>query len=77
MSRYDVPAVNAYDPDIVLEDQIERAGVIGFLLPANYYKQLARYIGLCVHQHIRQVGALRQLDRSRSQLPLYVYSDEF
>jgi type IV secretory pathway TraG/TraD family ATPase VirD4 len=77
VSRYDIPSVNAYDPDIVLEDEIERAGVVGFYLPANYYKQLARYIGLCVLQHVQQVGALRQLDRSRSQLPLYVYSDEF
>jgi len=51
--------------------------IIGFFLPANYYKQLARYIGLCVLQHVQQVGALRQLDRSRSQLPLYVYADEF
>jgi type IV secretory pathway TraG/TraD family ATPase VirD4 len=77
VSRYDIPSVNAYDPDIVLEDEIERAGVVGFFLPANYYKQLARYIGLCVLQHVQQVGALRQLDRSRSQQPLYVYSDEF
>src|SRR5262249_10561653 len=77
VSRYDIPSVNAYDPDIVLEDEIEHAGVVGFFLPANYYKQLARYVGLCVLQHLQQVGALRQLDRSRSQQPLYVYSDEF
>jgi len=77
VSRYDIPSVNAYDPDIVLEDEIDRAGVVGFFLPANYYEQLARYIGLCVLQHVQQVGALRQLDRSRSQLPLYVFSDEF
>src|SRR5262249_17421250 len=77
VSRYDIPSVNAYDPDIVLEEEIERAGVVGFFLPANYYKQLARYVGLCVLQHLQQVGALRQLDRSRSQLPLYAYSDEF
>jgi type IV secretory pathway TraG/TraD family ATPase VirD4 len=77
VQRYDIPSVNAVDPDIVLEEEIERAGVVGFFLPANYYKQLARYIGICVLQHVQQVGALRQLDRSRSQLPLYVYSDEF
>ena len=77
VQRYDAPRVNAVDPDIVLEDEIENAGVVGFFLPANYYKQLARYIGLCVLQHVQQVGALRQLDRSRSQLPLYVYADEF
>jgi type IV secretory pathway TraG/TraD family ATPase VirD4 len=37
VSRYDIPSVNAYDPDIVLEDEIEGAGVVGFFLPANYY----------------------------------------
>lgn len=77
VQRYDIPAVNAYDPDIVLEDEIDRGGIVGFYLPANYYKQLARYMGLCVFQHLQQVGALRQLDRSRSQRPLYVYADEF
>ena len=77
VQRYDIPAVNAYEPDIVLEQEIERGGIVAFYLPANYYKQLARYIGLVVFQHIQQVGALRQLDRSRSQKPLYVFADEF
>jgi type IV secretory pathway TraG/TraD family ATPase VirD4 len=77
VNRYDHPAVNAYDPDIILEDEIDRGGILGFFLPANYYKQLARYIGLVVFQHIQQVGALRQLDRSRCQRPVYVYADEF
>ena len=27
--------------------------------------------------HLQPVGALRQLDRARSQTPLYVYADEF
>ena len=77
VQRYDHRSLNTYDPDIVLEEEMDRGGIVGFFLPANYYKQLARYIGICVLQHVQQVGALRQLDRSRSQLPLYVYSDEF
>ena len=77
MKRYDIPAVNAYDPDIVLEDELDGNGVVAFYLPVNYYKQLARYIGLCVFQHVQQVGALRQLDRSRAQAPVFVYADEF
>src|SRR5687767_5033214 len=40
VQRYDLPSVNACDPDIVLEHEIESAGVVGFFLPANYYKQL-------------------------------------
>jgi len=77
VARYNHPAVNAYAPDIVLEAELDAAGIVGFYLPVNYYKQLARYIGLCVLQHVQQVGALRQLDRSRSQSPVYVYADEF
>lgn len=77
LRRYDHPAVNSYDPDIVLENEIDRAGVVGFYLPANYYKQLSRYIGLLIFQHIQHIGALRQLDRSRAQTPIYVYADEF
>ncbi len=77
VKRYDIPAVNAYDPDIVLEEELDGNGVVAFYLPVNYYKQLARYIGLCVFQHVQQVGALRQLDRSRAQAPVFVYADEF
>ncbi len=77
VQRYDHPAVNAYAPDIVLEDDIDAGRILGFFLPTNYYKQLARYIGVSVFQHVQQVGALRQLDRARSQTPLYVYADEF
>lgn len=53
VQRYDIASVNVYDPDIVLEDEIDRGGVVGFFLPANYYKQLARYLGLCVLQHVQ------------------------
>ena len=77
VQRYELTSVNAYDPDIVLEEEIDQGGIVGFYLPANYYKQLARYLGLCVFQHLQQVGALRQLDRSRSQRPVYVFADEF
>jgi type IV secretory pathway TraG/TraD family ATPase VirD4 len=77
VQRYDHPAINVYDPDIVLEDAIDRGQMIGFYLPANYFKQLARYMGLIIFQHLQQLGALRQLDRSRPQTPVYVYADEF
>ena len=77
VQRYDHPGVNAYAPDIVLEEDIDAGRILGFFLPANYYKQLARYVGLCVFQHLQQVGALRQLDRARLQTPLNTYADEF
>jgi type IV secretory pathway TraG/TraD family ATPase VirD4 len=75
--RYDVPQVNAYDPDIILEEEFDRDGLVAFYLPANLYPQLARYLGVVVFQHLQQIGALRQLDPRRSQRPVFVYADEF
>lgn len=77
VQRYDHPAVNALDPDIVLEREIETSGVVGFFLPANFLKQFARYMGLITFQHLQLIGSLRQLNRSRNQTPVYVYADEF
>jgi hypothetical protein len=77
VNRYDLPLLNTYTPDIVLEDLIERGGLVGFSLSANAYKFAARAIGLIVLQHLQHMGALRQMDRRRSQVPLYVYADEF
>jgi intracellular multiplication protein IcmO len=77
LQRYDHPAVNAYDPDIVLEHCMDESGVLGFFLPVNYYRYLARYVGIVILQHIQQVGAQRQLDRSRLQTPFGIFADEF
>ena len=77
LRRYDIPALNAYDPDIILEDDLARGIPIAFFLPANLYKQLARYVGLVVFQHIQYIGALRQTTRSSSSQSIYVYADEF
>src|SRR5262249_42293289 len=68
--RYDMEIVNAYDPDIVLEDDLDAGRIVAFYLPANYHKQLARYIGLLVFQHVQYIGSLRQLDPSMSQTPV-------
>jgi type IV secretory pathway TraG/TraD family ATPase VirD4 len=77
VKRYDHPNLNVYAPDIVLEQLMDDEGVAGFFLPVNSYKQLARYVGTIVLQHLQQLGALRQQDRSRIQTPLYVFADEF
>ena len=76
-SNYDHEAINSYTPDIILEDIFEEGGMVGFSLNANAYKVQARAIGLIAMQDIQQVGAGRQLDRSRSQTPAYIYADEF
>jgi len=77
VNAYDHPAINVYNPDIVLEDIFEDGGIVGFSLNANAYKVQARAIGLIAMQDIQQVGAGRQLDRSRSQAPAYIFADEF
>ena len=76
LSQYDHPAVNAYSPDIVLERDLESGCIVGFSLPANAYKFLARSIGLIVFQHLQQVGAMRQMRRG-PHVPISVFADEF
>lgn len=77
LNRYDHPAVNAYDPDIILERDLAEGTIVGFSLSANAYKFLAPAIGIMVLQHLQQLGAARQMNRGLSQAPLYVYADEF
>jgi len=77
LRRTSHPALNVYDPDIVLEDVLEDGGIVGFSLSSNAYKFQARAVGLVVLQHLQHIGAQRQMDRQRSQAPLAVYADEF
>ncbi len=77
LSRYDHPAINAYDPDIVLERDLKEGGIVAFSLPATAYKCLARDIGILVLQHLQHIGAMRQMDRSHNQTPVTVFADEF
>ena len=77
LADYDHPLLNAYDPDIVIEDIMNERGVVYFNLPANRYALLAPAIGKIVLQHIQAVGALRQIDRDRyDQTPFAVNIDE-
>lgn len=77
VNRYDHPAVNVYNPDIILDELFAEGGMVGFSLSANAYKYQAKSIGLIVLQHIQHIGAQRQMDRSLCQVPAYIYADEF
>lgn len=77
VNAYDHPAINVYNPDIILEDTFQSGGMVCFSLNANAYKVQAKAIGLIAMQDIQHVGAGRQLDRRRAQTPAYVYADEF
>ena len=74
---YHHPALNVYNPDIIMEDVFNKGEMIGFSLNSNAYKVQARAIGLIAMQDIQQVGAGRQLNRNKIQAPAYVYADEF
>ncbi|MCC6811242.1 MAG: type IV secretory system conjugative DNA transfer family protein [Deltaproteobacteria bacterium] len=71
------PILNAYAPDIVLAEVLERKQIVYFQLPANFYGQLTQSIGKIVLQELQQAGARRQIDRSLDQSPVGVFIDEF
>ncbi|MFC1610833.1 type IV secretory system conjugative DNA transfer family protein [Myxococcota bacterium] len=77
LAEYDHPLLNSYNPDIVIEDVMNERQVVYFNLPANRYALLAPAIGKIVLQHIKAVGAMRQISRARyDQNPFAVCVDE-
>jgi len=76
LSQYDHQALNAYDPDIVLEGDLESGQIGNFSQSANAYKFLARSVGIVVLQHLQQIGAERQMSGA-SRVPASVFADEF
>lgn len=77
LADYDHPLLNSYNPDIVIEDAVEQRLITYFNLPANLFTLLAPAIGKIVLQHIKAVGAMRQVDREgHDQRPFAVNIDE-
>jgi hypothetical protein len=74
----DTPLVNATEPDIVIEDVLERKQIVYFQLPSNYYANLTEDIGKIVLQDIQQAGSRRQIFRAQTnQDPVAIHIDEF
>jgi type IV secretory pathway TraG/TraD family ATPase VirD4 len=74
----DTPLVNATEPDIVIEDVLERKQIVYFQLPSNYYANLTEDIGKIVLQDIQQAGSRRQIFRDQTnQEPVAIHIDEF
>ena len=44
LNRYDHPALNVVDPDIRLEEMVERGNMVGFSLSADAYECQARVL---------------------------------
>ena len=72
------PLVNAYDPDIILEEVLEKDLIVYVQLPSNLFPIQAPAMGRVILQDVQQEGALRQVFRTkRNQNPFAVYLDEF
>ena len=72
------PIVNAYDPDIVIEQVLEEKQIVYIQLPSNLYKIQAPSLGKVFLQDIQQEGSLRQIFRQeRNQDPFSVIVDEY
>jgi len=72
------PIVNAYDPDIIFEDVLEKNLIVYVQLPANLFKLQAPAMGKVMLMDVQQEGSLRQVFRTkRNQTPFSVNVDEF
>jgi hypothetical protein len=71
------PIANAYAPDIIFEDVLEKNQLVYVQLPANLFKIQAPAIGKVVLMDVQQEGSLRQVFRTRNQTPFAVVVDEF
>jgi hypothetical protein len=77
LDRFQSPLVNAYAPDIVLEDVLETDGLVHVQLPANLFPIQAPALGKVILMDVQQAGSLRQVFRGRNQRPFSVTVDEF
>src|SRR5262249_28284586 len=77
LDKFGSPLVNAYAPEIVLEDVLETDGLVYVQLPANLFPLQAPALGKVLLRDVQQVGSLRQVFRTRNQRPFSVTVDEF
>jgi hypothetical protein len=77
LDKFQSPLVNAYAPDIVLEDVLETNGLVHVQLPANLFPLQAPALGKVLLMDVQQAGSLRQVFRTRNQRPFSVSVDEF
>jgi hypothetical protein len=78
LDKFQSELVNAYDPDVILEDALETNGLVYVQLPANLFRIQAPALGKVILMDVQQAGSLRQVFRtSRNQRPFSVTVDEF
>ncbi|MCC6812296.1 MAG: type IV secretion system DNA-binding domain-containing protein [Deltaproteobacteria bacterium] len=74
----DIGLINVPEPDVMLEEALEKNLIVYFQLPANYYGTISEDIGKIALQDLVQASSRRQIHRaSTNQLPFGVFIDEF
>jgi hypothetical protein len=78
VDKFQAPLVNAYAPDIVMSEVLERNLIVYVQLPSNLFKIQAPSLGKVFLMDVQQEGSLRQVFRAtRNQRPFSVVVDEF
>lgn len=77
LEKFTAEMVNAYEPDVVFEEVLQRNRLVYVQLPANLFKIQAPALGRCVLMDVQQEASLRQVFRTRNQRPFAVVVDEF
>lgn len=78
VDRFQSPLVNAYAPDLVFEEALEKNQLVYVQLPSNLFKIQAPAIGRVMLMDLQQCASLRQVFRSeKNHRPFSVCIDEF
>ena len=78
VDRFQAPLVNAYAPELVLEEALEFNNLVYAQLPSNLFKLQAPALGKVILMDLQQEASLRQVFREkRNQRPFSVCIDEF
>ncbi len=78
VAKFQSPLVNAYEPDLIFEDVLERNLLVYVQLPSNLFKLQAPALGKVLLMDLQQEASLRQVFReNRNQRPFSVNLDEF
>jgi len=77
LERFQADMVNAYQPDVIIEDVLQENGLVYVQLPANLFKVQAPALGRCILMDVQQEASLRQVFRTRNQTPFAAVVDEF
>ena len=64
LDKFLSPLVNAYAPDLIFEEALEKNLLLYVQLPANLFKIQAPALGRCILMDIQQEASLRQVFRA-------------